>query len=217
MSPARLYALVGGPGPAASIEGASGEAIAIEPAGDIWLALGDVEACPDPTPDALRAHDAAVRRLHDAIPALLPARFGQLAPDRDTLVRRFAPQSARLRRALDLVDGCVQMTLRIHGVSPPPRVEGAANPGTNYLEHRRLLATGAGFSPAVDALRAAVAPCLRAERAAWSAGEGLLSFYHLLPRAALDAYRRALAPRRAELGARSTLSGPWPPYAYADV
>ena len=213
MSPLYVYAVLAAPGPQ-GIEGAGGEIIDSLPAGSVWLAAGEVEGPPEVSPDALRAHDAAIRRLHAVAPALLPARFGQIAPDRETLVRRFAPASAKLGEALALVAGCSQMTLRIFGLEPPPAPV-ATGPGTQYLESRRRLASGAGFSPAIDALRDAAGGWLRAEHAAWEADGGRLTFYHLVPSDRLDDYRAAIEPRRAEIPQRTTLSGPWPPYAFA--
>jgi hypothetical protein len=215
LSPSYVYAVLDAPGPQ-GIEGAQGERIDSLPAGSVWLAVGDVAGPPAATPDALQAHDAAIRRLHAAASSLLPARFGQIAPDRETLVRRFAPASATLRETLALVAGCSQMTLRIFGLAPPPAPDaGPGSPGTQYLENRRRLASGAGFSPGIDALRDAVAPWLRAERAAWDADTGRLTFYHLVPGDHLAEYRAAIEPRRAAISQRCTLSGPWPPYAFA--
>jgi hypothetical protein len=44
---------------------------------------------------------------------------------------------------------------------------------------------------------------------------GVTSVYHLVPRAAAEAYRRALDRAAAAQGLRIAVSGPWPPYAFA--
>src|SRR4030095_6344179 len=122
--------------------------------------------------------------------------------------------------ALSLVDGCIQMTLRLFGQPPPTAAASGADrqPGTRYLETKRRLATGEGFSPAVDALRRSCAVLVRAERAAWDEREQRLTFYHLLERAMLAEYTAAVESHRPalEIDARLALSGPWPPYAFAN-
>jgi hypothetical protein len=44
----------------------------------------------------------------------------------------------------------------------------------------------------------------------------IATVYHLVPRASAEAYRRALARHAADAGVRVVISGPWPPYAFAD-
>jgi hypothetical protein len=44
----------------------------------------------------------------------------------------------------------------------------------------------------------------------------IATVYHLVPRASAGAYRRALARAAAAEGVRVVISGPWPPYAFAD-
>jgi hypothetical protein len=41
------------------------------------------------------------------------------------------------------------------------------------------------------------------------------SVYHLIPRASVPAYRRALQSAARDAGVRVIVSGPWPPYAFA--
>jgi hypothetical protein len=45
----------------------------------------------------------------------------------------------------------------------------------------------------------------------------IATIYHLVPRASAAAYRRALERRaREDDGMKIVISGPWPPYAFAD-
>ena len=218
MSTLYLYAVLGGPLPAGA-GGLEDEPIEAVPAAGAWLAVGRLQRAPEASAVALRAHDAAVRRLEAMSEAILPARFGQTAADVETLTRRFADSGDRLRAALSLVEGCVQMTLRLLGLTPPA-AEGTdpARPGTGYLETRRRLAAGEGFSAEVDGLRRDCAVLVRAERASWSESASRLTFYHLVERAMLASYTAVVERHRPALeqAGRVTISGPWPPYAFAN-
>lgn len=118
-----LYALAAQPPGGLPGEGLAGEPIEVVPLGGSILALaGVVPARPRLSRDSLAAHDAVVRRLAALLPALLPARFGETAPDVEALRQRLAPRAADLSAALALVEGSVQMTLRVF-------TEGDAAPG----------------------------------------------------------------------------------------
>jgi hypothetical protein len=72
--------------------------------------------------------------------------------------------------------------------------------------------------PGAEPLRAAVKKWVRAEHLERLDGRRLAgSLYHLVPRGAVPNYRAALerAARTADL--TIVISGPWPPYAFADL
>ncbi len=178
------------------------------------------DAPPALSVDALRAHEAAVRRIAQACAACLPARFGAAAADEEALRRELAPRAAELLEALQLVEGREQMTLRVHGRGPAPladappfglRPSPAGGPGTRYLEDRRR----ARHLPELDPLRTALASLTRAERVERHSEPGLLaSVYHLIDRGSAQAYLRAVDATRLE-GFRILVSGPWPAWSFA--
>jgi hypothetical protein len=45
---------------------------------------------------------------------------------------------------------------------------------------------------------------------------GVLTVYHLVPRASAATYRRAIERAAADADAQIVISGPWPAYAFAD-
>jgi hypothetical protein len=215
LSPLYLYAVLGAP-LAAGANGIEGEPIETVAVGGAWLAVGRLAHPPAPEIESLRAHDRAVRGLQALSEAILPARFGQAVEDSDTLERRFAPVAERLKAGLERVEGCVQMTLRLPGVSVQDAAgEPSDQPGTAYLLAKRRLVTGAGLDPAIDALRAGCAAVVRGERVGWSERGSRLTFYHLVPRARLAEYTAVVDAHRAALP-RLAVSGPWPPYAFTD-
>ena len=177
------------------------------------------------TAAALARQDETVRRLADRVPALLPARFGEWLPDARLLAESLAPRSGEIARALILVEGCVQMTLRVFGgpagpgepgePEATPVVEEPAGPGTRYLAARRR-AANPGI-PEVAALRAALRPLLRAERIErHEKGQLLATAHDLVRREEAGDYRRTVEGAAAALAGRKvTVSGPWPPYAFA--
>jgi len=200
-----LYAIAQG-APAGSI-GAAGEPLRV-------LELPGMElVCGDPAPplsaDALRAHEAAVRRIADRSQACLPARFGAGAGSDDELRALVEARAALLLEALGLVRGREQMTLRVLGSTA--RAPSGAGPGTRYLEERRRAST----LPELDPLRSALSGLVRAEQVEPHEQPGLLaSVYHLIDRGAADGYRRRVESSALE-GLRLTVSGPWPAWSFA--
>jgi len=186
--------------PAGALHGALGEPVLAVRAGRLLALAGQVEQPPELTAEALRAHEAAVRRLADACPAFLPARFGSVVEELD-----LAGREEELLQALELVRGREQMTLRVHG--EPPGADRAS--GTAYLESARR----ARAVPQIDPLREALSPFLRAERTEPGQDSLLASVYHLIDRGRAADYLAALA--RTRLAVRVVPSGPWPAWSFA--
>jgi hypothetical protein len=201
-----LYAIVRG-APERAV-GARGEPLRALSCGDFSALTG--EAPPQLSVEALRAWEAAVRRIAAASEACLPARFGAAAQDEESLRSELAARAAELDQALQLVRGREQMTLRVHGQgAPAPLTAGGA--GARYLEDRRR----ARKLPELDPLRAALGSLIRAERLERHSEPGLLaSVYHLVDRGASDEYQRTATAFRIE-GLRLLVSGPWPAWSFA--
>jgi hypothetical protein len=235
VSPLYLYALAGSEPDPANVslgEGLTGEPLAVVPCAGLLAVVGEMAARPAVTAAALARHDQTVRRLANRIPALLPARFGEWLPDARALSESLAPRSGEITRALILVEGCVQMTLRVFGepavppmseiseiaIAAPVEEEPAGatgGPGTRYLAARRR-AANPGI-PEVAALRRALRPLVRAERIErHEKGQLLASVHDLVVRAEAPGYVRIVEGAAGELAGRKvTVSGPWPPYAFA--
>jgi hypothetical protein len=189
---------------------------------DVWAAVGDVASAPTVDEASLRAHDAAVRRLAAGASALLPARFGSVAGDERALCEALRPRLDAFREGLRAVRGCEQMTLRFarldaaEPASTTPVTSPASGPGTRYLDARRASAGDPRAVPEIGRVLDALAPLVRGERRERHERPPLLaSVYHLVARESLDAYRAAVASAADEAGLRVTISGPWPPYAFA--
>ena len=167
------------------------------------------------SPADLRRYDRVVRELAVRFPALLPARFAS-SVDEHELMFILSTRRASLARALAMVRGRVQMTIRVlpdgeakNRVTAEP-VSAAALTGRSYLAGK---ARAARSVPGFEPVRNAVARWVRDERVE---RRGVVSsVYHLIPRSSADAYRRAVQASAASAGLRLTVSGPWPPYAFA--
>ena len=231
MTPLYLYALLGTAPPPGRWRGLRGEPLRFVRVAGLVLATGPMSRAPGPSLSMLRRHDAVVRRLAGAVPAVLPARFGALVTDRAALAELIGPQAATLRRALAQVAGREQMTLRLYGSARRGEVEAAtscpsgrgfpsgrglpAGPGTRYLTSRSAATLRA--QPDLARLRRTLAGLVRAERIEPSQTPPLLgSVYHLVDRGQRRAYQRALRRVTCQLAdLRVVPSGPWTPYAFA--
>jgi hypothetical protein len=181
----------------------------------LTVAVRAAARAPAPRPPALRRHAAVVRLLWETAPSVLPARFGSLVADEAELRRELQPRRAELRSALKLVRGRAQMTLRVWsaGAAPGGPEAAAERTGAEYLLARAAWWRGADV-PGLPALLKALRPLHAAERIERHTTPPLTaSVYHLVDRARVPEYRRALARRRGRM--RLRVSGPWPPYAFA--
>jgi hypothetical protein len=223
MSPVYLYAVLAEAPAGALPLGARGEPVRLVACEDLVAAVGDVEAAPAVDESALRAHDAAIRRLSAEASALLPARFGSVAGGDRELCEALRPRLPSFREGLRAVRGCEQMTLRLARkgtaggeAAAAPAPPGSGGPGTAYLEARRASAGDPRAIPEVARVLDALAPLVRGERRERHERPPLVaSVYHLVPRESLEAYRAAVASAAEEAGLRVSTSGPWPPYAFA--
>jgi len=223
VSPLYLYAVLGA-APAAPLgEGLAGEPLRTVDCGAVVAAVGMMTESPPVSPESLRGHDAVVRRLTRAVDALLPARFGSLAPDARGLCERLERAAADLHEALARVAGREQMILRVFtdGPGPAPRPEmdpsDAGGPGTRYLAERARAQRAATAIGELAPLRPVLDRFVTAERVERHDALPLVaSVYHLVPRGASAEYATAVEDAARGLsGMRVTVSGPWAAYAFA--
>jgi hypothetical protein len=217
-----IYAIAfAGIEPAAPLgTGIGDEPLVIIPVGGLAAVAGSLPAPPSADAETLKRQDAVVRRLAGLFPALLPVRFGETAADVAAVAAKIAPRESELTAALELVRGCVQMTLRVFGEpdpAPEPNPTASGGPGARYLEARRQEQEALRSLPEIGPLSAALRPLLRAERIErHGAGPLLGTAYHLVPREGTAAYLAAVEKARSQIGGRRiAATGPWPPYAFA--
>jgi hypothetical protein len=224
MSRLYLYAVVEG-APSAPGRGLCGEPLSLVSAGGVVAVVGEMEATPAATPDAVRGHDAVVRRLAEVSAAILPARFAGVQ-DAPTLADWLNGAAPVLADALRLVAGREQMTLHVYDDVPrAAAVEAEAEtggptglgPGARYLAERRRHWREQERVPELAPLRPRLDALVAAERVERRGTPPLrASVYHLIARGRSADYRDAVeASRDLVTGVRLRVSGPWAPYAFA--
>jgi hypothetical protein len=204
--------------------GASGERLRLVAASGLVVVVGGVDAPPAVSPEALTSHDAVVRRLAARCPALLPARFGWTAADDAELAAAVSPHAEAIRESLRLVNGCVQMNVRLFGKAtaaaredPPAQpLPPSTGPGTRYLHERARRLREAAHLPELAPLHARLAGLLRAQREErQDAGDLVGTAYHLVGRGRVRTYRARAARAAREIQPfRIQISGPWAAYAF---
>lgn len=183
-----------------------------------------------PASAELLDYERAIRAQH-AVADVVPMRFGGLLPGEEAVRAHLDAQGPTYLRALARIAGCVELGVRalLSPLPPPAATEEAAMPrprsGAEYLKARRQRYSSESqlrehCAEVEQLLLSRVASLCREHRAELSpprAGEPTLySLYFLVPREQVPAFRAALSPLPDAVGARLTLSGPWPTYNFVN-
>jgi hypothetical protein len=198
--------------------GMRNEPMTVVRAGRISGVVGRLASAPRPSSANLRAYHQAMGRLSDVVPALLPVRFGTTLQSEAEVVTLLRARSASFRTALMRVRGRVQMTVRFVRRDDPRADVGSTaeavsrSSGTAYLRSRASAARRlAAWEPCTE-LRRVAGRWIKAE--VIEERNGVVSVYHLVPRAAAGSYRRAVEAETFATYPRVT--GPFPPFAFVD-
>lgn len=180
------------------------ESIAIER----FFVIGERRPTAPPVsePELRRQHSLVVR-VFEAVPAVIPARFGSLLeePELAAVLRR---RKDVITAALERVRGNVQMTLRMAGVVAAP-VGTPSTSGRDYLRRRREELVPP-VPPHAEATRRALGAVILDERR--KAGDGNVVIYHLIRRSDVKEYRDTVT----NIGAPAiSVTGPFPAFAFA--
>lgn len=214
-----VYALTDAAVTVSDLCGVRGETLAAIALLDGCAIVGQVDAAPAPTREALDVQDRLVRALHDRASALLPARFATLVEDERTLREHPLLQPTALTPALAQARGREQMTLRVVTNRPlmrpnePMREIAPDGSGRRYLEQR---ASAVALPGEVREIVTAVASLVRAERCEPGRVPGMLAtLYHLIDRGRADDYRAAMGVRVSlQPSVSIAITGPAPAYAF---
>jgi hypothetical protein len=218
MSIVYVYALVDGDRTKA---GASpslrprGRRIQVIGAGEVRALVERVESPPPLSEDSLRAQYDVVVEIARRFDAILPVRFGA-AVDSTELERLLAVRQARLRRALGIVRGREQMTVRIFGpVRSEPFPTRELTTGTAYLRARSKMSNDR-LPPAAKRVRRAVKPLVARERIEAGQGRVRAALHHLIPRGCAAEYTTLAQYSVDAIGGSEeiVISGPLPPFAF---
>lgn len=183
------------------------------------------------TPDTavIEAYASAIDGLH-RLETVLPLRYGCIAGSEPELAAILRRHRDAWLAALDEVEGCDEIGLRVLLHAParpdrPPRGPTPATtdrPGTAYLAALQARLAGADALSDVASrasemiLEALGGLCRRSTVERPGPGrDRLLSMSFLVPRAGLDAFRLAARGLEGQAPGKLLLTGPWPPYNFA--
>ena len=186
----------------------------------------DMDSVPVTSENAL-AHAAVVRSVLDRTTPL-PFRFGTLVTQ-EQLENYVLAREAALKTKLAELRGCIEMSVKIiwTRMEPEPdadKQDQSPGPGATFLAAKRREILGDESSAARAAevskwLHEQVGGLIRNEQVTLRPTEKMiLSAAHLVERPQLARYRQKLAgmrQNRPEL--HFLLSGPWPPYSFANI
>jgi Gas vesicle synthesis protein GvpL/GvpF len=168
--------------------------------------------------DTLRQHDAVVSRLADAVPAILPVRFGTLL-ELGEIEDALAEREEEMAEAFDTVRGRVQFTWRRvktgrRDLRPGGRGQGSEpRSGVAYL--RRAARAAKPAAPAAfRGVREKLKPVVAAERYLPATASLPESLYHLVDGRSARRYR-TIADRLSSVSVAVNVTGPFPPFAFA--
>jgi len=208
------------------ILGISGAAVRVLKLKDLSLLVTDLETDAVPvTGDNALAHAAVVRSILDRTTPL-PFRFGTVVGE-EQLGNYVSAREAALKAKLAELRGCIEMSVKIISdqIQPEPRPQDPAQgPGATFLAAKRHEILG----DESNAARAAeVSQWLHDQLSSLISNElvtlrptdkMILSAAHLVERGKVGLYREKLAEmRQNRRDLHFLLSGPWPPYSFANI
>lgn len=219
------------------LRGVAGERLRPVTSGGVTAIVGELRRRRAPSRSTLVQYDRVIRTVATRLPSVLPARFGTCFDDLDELHHVLRSRQHTLRRSLAHIRNRSQMTVRIVGAggasaareaSVAARAGEAAGArgarkgtgrvggrGTTYLRQRAAAAAREREIPGFDPVRAAVRRWIRDERV--EKHPAIASVYHLVPRGSAEAYRQAVVRAASAAGLQVVVTGPWPPYAFAEM
>lgn len=213
----QLYALVTPVRPAPRIRDVHGRPLRFVGTQRLGALVGEVRRAPAPTRQALLAYHRVMAEVAEHYASMLPARFGALLDDEAELAYVLQSRRPSFLRSLAHVRGRAQMTVRLAGTTPSPAVAveaSAARNGTAYLRARAASQQALADTAEFRAIRGIVGRWVRDERL--ERHNGIVTMYHLVARSRVSRYRNALHRLMLAPGVRLYVTGPFPPFAFAD-
>jgi hypothetical protein len=196
-----------------AVEGLDGSAVEERAVAGLTVAVSTLTRRPETTESAVVRHGAVVDVLARANDAVLPVRFGTWFESNDRLASEVAARAAVLRDALEQVRGCVELGVRVARTGHAPA---AAHPatGTAYLQAR--LAAQQEAERVAELVEARLAALSRSV-ALREPRDQLFNGAYLVEADTIEEFRRAVDALDAEQPELTiVLTGPWPPYSFAE-
>ena len=187
-----------------------------------------------PTVRVVKEYAAVVAALHGQV-STLPVRYGCLSASAAEVKRLLRRQRSSLLAALEAVGGCSEQTAHLFGaerddgVSLPCRAEAPPAPNSGAAHLRRLKRRYEERDMAVERVGAWVEALRKALKGLFVASKtepagatvgpsaaAAATVHFLVRQECLPPFREAAESATAGPGVRLLLTGPWPPYNFAD-
>jgi hypothetical protein len=209
-----VYALVRHPASVPDVLGIDDGPLRVVVAGhEVDAVVSDTRAGIVPSEAAILAHARVVEAVAAANESVLPARFaGDLSAEAD-VGRILVERRERILAALDRVDGCVELGLRVLPAEGDVRAK--APSGGEYMRTR--LGEVARARHVADTLQRSLAAVARESTSnVLARRDVLLTAAYLVPRGDLERFHAAVKDVERQLSGVTVVStGPWPPYSFA--
>jgi hypothetical protein len=224
-----VYALVGSARSLQKVTGIAGERLRGIVFDGFVAIVGEVKRRPAASTRNLRRYAAVVESIAARVAATLPVRFGTTFDNETELTLALRSRGAATRQRLRAVRRRAQMTIRIVGSDPDDvrlrgqtpvmsrsgvRPRNKATQGTQYLRQRLAVLRTAREVAQLTPIRPVIRRLVKEERV--ERRSGVITIHHLIPRAMAERYRAAVERAAGRSGVRLAVSGPFPPYAFAD-
>ena len=225
-----VYALTSEPAQRLPLRGVSREALRAVRVGPISAIVGEVGRRAAPTEPNLRRYATLIARIAATRSSVLPVRFGTTMQDEEELAGVLRSRQQVIRRQLSHVRGRVQMIVRVvtraaaasrrarttrrASHDPCSTLRNVSMDTVYRTTALRALEQRASSIPEFAPLHAAVARWVKDERVERVAT--IATVYHLVPAASARRYADAIERAALAAGVKGFVSGPWPPYAFAD-
>ena len=211
------------------VSGIQGAAVRLLKIDEFGIAVSDGESDAFPlTQESAIAHDAVVRSIFNQMTSL-PFRFGSVVSEQQ-LRHYVATYKPALKKSLAHVRGCVQMDLKIiwqysKTDAAPTSEPSPKGPGTAFLEKKRRELLGdeqqaTQIAELSDLLHKKLGGLIRDEQIALRPSKTvvLATVFHLVESANTERYQEIVQEiRNNRPDLRIRLSGPWPPYSFANI
>lgn len=230
-----LYSIFRGPLPPgltlpAGVAGQPVEVVEHQGLGAAVSALAQAEA-PADVP-SLVAHEQVVEFFFRHL-TVIPLRYGAIAGDRREVTALLERHRAEYAALLAELDGMAEIGIKLliegspgrtktdsTAVSPAP-LRSAEPPGASYLSAKKLSYRSADRmvereSELVEEISASVAGLFVRRKVERPSRDRLLRLYFLVPRSAVECFRRTSRQSSRNQPVKLLLSGPWPPYNFVD-
>ena len=209
------------------VPGISGAPVRLFKTRDLSVLVSELDAdVVQVTRENALAHAAVVRSVLDSTTPL-PFRFGTLVTEQQ-LTSYLSARRPALEAKLAHVRGCIEMSVKIisepAGQEPELRDGQNKGAGASFLEQKRREILGSERSAAEVVtistwLHETVSDVTRDEQVTLRPSQKLvLAAAHLVERAKIAEYRQKVAEARQNRpDLHFLLSGPWPPYTFANI